>query len=107
MDASLAAALEVHRNLMAAESGGVGTEPFITDGFNRNRKVLSKLELGTWAERMTEMVQEMKASQSFETVKSKVSQITRWWDLTAEFLEKNSTKPGDAVQKVLTATVTE
>merc|ERR1719238_2460391 len=107
MDASLEAALEVHRNLMAAEAGGVGTEPHITDGFHRNRKVLSKLELGTWAERFTEMVDEMKDSQSFETVKKKVSQITRWWDLTADYLEKNSTKLGDAVQKILKVTATE
>ena len=53
------------------------------------------------------MVDEMKDSQSFETVKSKVSQITRWWDLTASFLEKNSTKLGPAVQEVLKATETE
>jgi len=97
----------LHRSLMAAEGGGVGTEPYITDGFHRSRKVLSKLELGTWAERLTEMVDEMKDSQSFETVKAKVSQITRWWDLTAEFLEKNSTKLGAAVQEVLNATATE
>merc|ERR1719408_323551 len=89
------------------ESGGVGTEPFITEGFHRNRKVLSKLELGTWAERLSEMVGEMKDCQSFETVKVKVSQITRWWDLTADFLEKNSTKLGAAVQDVLKATATE
>merc|ERR1719420_111124 len=107
MDASLDAALELHRQLVAPENGGVGKEPFITDGFNRNRKVLSKLELGTWAERLSEMVDETKDSQSFETVKAKVAQITRWWDLTAEFVEKNSTKLGDAVQKVLKATATE
>merc|ERR1719258_180920 len=107
MDAKLEAALDLHRNLMAAEGGGVGTDPYITDGFHRERKVLSKLELGTWAERLSEMVDETKDSQSFETVKTKVNQITRWWDLTADFLEKNSTKLGDAVQKVLKATATE
>merc|ERR1719352_807873 len=107
MDASLQKALELHRQLMASEGGGVGKEPHITDGFNRNRKVVSKLELGTWAERMTEMVEETKDSQSFETVKAKVAQITRWWDLTAEYLEKNSTKLGDAVQKILKATATQ
>merc|ERR1719353_183036 len=107
MDASLAAGLEKHRQLMASEGGGVGQEPYITDGFHRQRKVLSKLELGTWAERFSEMVEETKDSQSFETVKAKVAQITRWWDLTAEYLEKNSTKLGDAVQKVLKATATE
>merc|ERR1719281_1298185 len=107
MDASLESALDLHRQLMASEGGGVGKEPFITDGFHRNRKVVSKLELGTWAERLSEMVEEMKDSQSFETVKTKVAQITRWWDLTADFLEKNSTKLGDAVQKVLKASATE
>merc|ERR1719454_1706851 len=40
-------------------------------------------------------------------MKAKVSQISRWWDLTSEFLEKNSTKLGDAVQKVLQATAAE
>merc|ERR1712118_55833 len=107
MDASLEKALETHRQLMASEGGGVGTEPFITDGFNRNRKVVSKLELGTWAERMTEMLEETKETGSFVNVKAKVAQITRWWDLTAEYLEKNSTKLGDAVQKILKATATE
>merc|ERR1719335_2132512 len=107
MDASLESALELHRNLMRLEGGGVGMEPHITDGFHRNRKVVSKLELGTWAERLSEMVSETAGSQSFETVKSKVRQITSWWDLTAEFLEKNSTKLGAAVQKVLKATADE
>merc|ERR1719478_1187641 len=107
MDASLESALELHRTLMRLEGGGVGTEPYITDGFHRNRKALSKLELGTWAERLSEMVEEMSESQSFETVKKKVAQITRWWDLTAEFLEKNSTSLGAAVQEVLKATETE
>jgi len=89
--------------LMAQEGGGVGTGAFITDGFHRNRKALSKLELGTWAERLSEMVDDMKDIQTFETVKAKVAQISRWWDLTGEFLEKNSTKLGDAVQKVIQA----
>jgi len=53
------------------------------------------------------MVEDMNACHSFETVKAKVAQITRWWDLTAEYLEKNSTKLGDAVQKILKATVSE
>ena len=104
MDASLESALDLHRQLMASEGGGVGKDPFITDGFTRNRKVVSKLELGTWAERLSEMVEETKDCHSFETVKAKVAQITRWWDLTAEYLEKNSTKLGDAVQKILQAT---
>jgi len=107
MDASLESALKLHESLMRLEGGGVGTEPFITDGFHRNRKVVNKLELGTWAERFTELLEEMAGSQSFETVKKKVGQITRWWDLTSEFLEKNSTNLGAAVQQVLKATATE
>merc|ERR1712070_222271 len=107
MDASLESALQVHKKLMTMEGGGVGKEPFITDGFHRQRKVISKLELGTWSERLAEMVDDMKDVHSFETVKEKVNQITRWWDLTSEFLEKNSTKLGDAVQKILKASATE
>jgi len=107
MDASLAAGLEKHRQLMASEGGGVGQEPYITDGFHRQRKVVSKLELGTWAERMTEMLEDIKETQSFVGVKSKVAQIVRWWDLTAEYLEKNSTKLPDVVNKILKASVTE
>merc|ERR1711975_46276 len=52
-------------------------------------------------------VEEVGDVHSFETLKAKVSQISRWWDLTSEFLEKNSTKLGDAVQKVLQATAAE
>merc|ERR1719299_31184 len=107
MDASLEAALDLHRSLMRLEGGGVGTEPFITDGFHRNRKALSKLELGTWAERCSEMVGELAESQSFQTVKKKSSELVRWWELTAEYLEKNSTDLGEAVQKVLQATADE
>merc|ERR1712178_573652 len=87
--------------------GGVVKGAFITDGFHRSRKAVSKLELGTWAERMTEMVEEVGDVHSFETLKAKVGQISRWWDLTSEFLEKNSTKLGDAVQKVLQASAEE
>merc|ERR1711943_162405 len=68
---------------------------------------MSKLELGTWAERLEEMVTELNESQSFVGVKAKVDQISRWWDLTSEFLQKNSTTLGDAVQKLLKATETE
>merc|ERR1719316_1042084 len=63
MDASLESALELHRNLMRLEGGDVGMEPHLTDGFHRTRKVVSKLELGTWAERLSEMVSETAGSQ--------------------------------------------
>ena len=41
MDASLERALQVHKKLMTMEGGGVGKEPFITDGFHRERKVFT------------------------------------------------------------------
>merc|ERR1719311_715525 len=56
---------------------------------------------------MTEMLEDIKETQSFVGVKSKVAQIVRWWDLTAEYLEKNSTKLPDVVNKILKASVTE
>jgi len=58
-------------------------------------------------ERLSEVVDEVGDVHSFEAMEAKVSQISLWWDLTSEFLEKNSTKLGDAVQKVLPATAAE
>jgi len=89
------------------EAGGVGQGAFITDGFHRQRKEVSKLELGTWSERLAEMVDDMKDVHSFETVKEKVNQISRWWDLSSEFLEQNSTNLGEAVQRVMQASAAE
>merc|ERR1719197_519744 len=88
-------------------NGGVGTDPYITDGFHRQRKAVSKLELGTYAEVLSEMVGDMKDIQTFETVRTKAAQITRWLDLSSEFLQENSTKLGEAVQKVIQATTAE
>merc|ERR1712100_491993 len=39
--------------------------------------------------------------------KTKAAQITRWLDLSSEFLQENSTKLGEAVQKVVQASVAE
>merc|ERR1711937_16842 len=108
MDASLERGLEAHKALMAKEEkGGVGTDPYITDGFHRQRKAVSKLELGTYAEVLSEMVGDMKDIQAFETVRTKAAQITRWLDLSSEFLQENSTKLGEAVQKVIQASTAE
>jgi len=64
--------------LMAREeNGGVGTEPYITDGFHRERKAVSKLELGTYSEVLCEMVDDMKDIHVFEQVKTKANQISR------------------------------
>jgi len=108
MDASLERGLEAHKALMShEENGGVGTEPYITDGFHRQRKAVSKLELGTHAEVLAEMVEDLRDIQTFETVKTKSQQITRWLDMSSEFLQENSTKLGEAVQKVIQATAAE
>merc|ERR1719174_3062804 len=76
LDASLESALEAHRDLMMAEGGGVGTECFITEGFDRNTQV-SKVELGTWAERLEELVNSLADAQSFVGVKARAAEITR------------------------------
>merc|ERR1711865_332234 len=105
MDASLERGLEAHKVLMAREeNGGVGTDPYITDGFHRERKAVSKLELGTYSEVLSEMVGDMKDIQTFDTVVTKAAEITRWLDLSSEFLQENSTKLGESVQKLDQAT---
>jgi len=108
MDASLERGLEAHKVLMAREEkGGVGTDPYITDGFHRQRKAVSKLELGTYSEVLSEMVDDMKDIQTFETAKTKSAQINRWLDLSSDYLQENSTKLGEAVQKVIQASAAE
>jgi len=59
------------------------------------------LENGTWSDRMGEMLDNVAASQSYEAVVNRVSQIKRWWDLTQSFAEANSTRLGDGVLKLL------
>ena len=102
----LESALEFHKELMSGQGGGEGKECNITEGFHRNAKV-SKLELGTWAERLEEVVSEMGDSQSFVTVKKKAAQITQWWDLSAKFMEQCSTPLAEPVLKILKATALE
>merc|ERR1711871_928459 len=63
----------------------------------------SKLELGTWAERLSELCIEINDSQSFIDVQEKVEGIARWWELSNEYMQKNSTPLGKAVQNILAA----
>merc|ERR1719213_1308371 len=103
MDASLEAALEEHIKLCDEKhSGGEGVEMYISEGFDQKGvgEVQSKLELGTWSERMEEMLDSVMASQSYGSVVRRVTDIKRWWDLTNAFLEQNSASLGDAVLKV-------
>jgi len=63
--------------------------------------VPSKLELGTWSERMDEMLSHVKDSKSSDSMNKRVDEIKHWWGLTLEFLEKNSSSLGAAVTKIL------
>jgi len=66
--------------------------------------VSAKLELGTWSERMEEMLSEVGGAKNTETVCKRVGEIKKWWRLTQSFLEKNSTPLGAAVLKILEQT---
>jgi len=83
--------------------GGEGVECFITEGFDKKGTGCSTcmLEMGTWSDRMGEMLDNVAASQSYEAVVSRVAQIKRWWDVTQSFAEANSTRLGDGVVKLL------
>lgn len=107
LDKSLEEGLLEHIKLMDERyDGGQGTEQFITEGFSKMGTGCSccKLELGTWSERMDEMLDGVKASQSYESVGKRVDEIKRWWDLTEKFLQQNSTPLGEAVVKILAET---
>merc|ERR1719230_474617 len=104
MDASLESALEAHAALMREKFGdaqGIGKECYITEGVAKARPGTSKLELGTWAERLEELVEEIQECESFETVREKVQKISEWRECTGKYLERHSTKPGAPVERVL------
>jgi predicted O-methyltransferase YrrM len=107
LDASLESALAEHQELMKNEvNNGGGLECYITEGFHRGAKA-SKLELGTWAERLEELVTDLRDSQSFVGVRSKAAQINRMWELTSKFMEQHSTVLREPVLRVLKATALE
>jgi len=64
----------------------------------------TKLELGTWSERMEEMLSEVGNSKSSDSMVQRVEEIKSWWSLTQSFIEKNSTPVGAAVLKILAET---
>lgn len=104
LDASLEDALLAHIKLVNEKfEGGQGVECYITEGFDKKGTGCStcKLEMGTWSERMGEMLDGVAASQSYEAVVDRVTQIKRWWDLTQSFAEANSTRLGEGVVKLL------
>jgi len=113
MDASLEEALVAHRDYMHASEGdrfgngvGVGNTPYITLGHARRSDcgdfcACSKLELGTWAERLCEMCEEVEESQTFENVREKVQGIARWWDMCGEYMKNHSSPLGETALKIL------
>merc|ERR1711907_82760 len=106
LDASLEAGLAAHAELtLSYPNAGVGKCPFITIGASQQctHCACSKLELGTWGERLVELCEEIGSSQSFETVQEKVQWIVRWWDLSSHYMQNNSTPLGKAVQSILAA----
>merc|ERR1711871_42958 len=86
-------------------NGGVGTCPMITIGAAHEctHCAASKLELGTWAERLVELCEEMNSCQSFCDIQEKVEGIARWWDMSSQYMQKNSTPLGKVVQNLLAA----
>merc|ERR1712193_273163 len=113
MDASLEEALVAHRDYMHASEGdrfgngvGVGNTPYITLGHARRSDcgdfcACSKLELGTWAERLCEMCEEVEESQTFENVREKVQGIARWWDMSGEYMKNHSSPLGKTAYEPL------
>merc|ERR1711988_478298 len=84
---------------------GIGQDPFITIGAAHQctHCAASKLELGTWSERLVELCEEIGSSQSFCAVQDQVSNIVRWWDMSNQYMQQQSTPLCKAVQRVLAA----
>merc|ERR1711937_679318 len=113
MDASLEEALIAHRDYMHASEGdrfgngvGVGNTPYITLGHARRSDcgdfcACSKLELGTWAERLEEMCAEVEGSQTFENVREKVQGIARWWEMCGDYMKNHSSPLGETALRIV------
>jgi predicted O-methyltransferase YrrM len=113
MDASLEQARLDHASYAERVEGdkygngvGVGMTPNITLGHAREQScselcVCSKLELGTWAERLSEMCIDIEQSQTFENVREKVQRIARWWDMCGEYMQNHSSPLGETAMKIL------
>lgn len=107
MDKSLEEGLLAHIAICKERyEGGEGTEPFISEGFAKlgTGANTSKLELGTWSERLQEMLEGVQESQSYESVVKRIEGIKRWWNLSEAFLQQNSTSLGEAALKILAET---
>merc|ERR1719361_1894791 len=53
---------------------------------------------------MMEMLDGVQAPQSYESVVKRIEGIKRWWSLTEDFLQQNSTPLGEAVLKIIAET---
>jgi len=89
----------VAKNLQMGEDSGSADEAAVEPA-----AVSTKLELGTWSERMEEMLSEVGDSKNSDSMRTRVGEIKRWWGLTQSFLEKHSTPLGAAVLKILAET---
>lgn len=113
LDASLEAGLEAHKQLVESThpNKGIGSDCFITIGADDRAGhyccACSKLELGTWSERLKELAEELDQCQSFETIREKVAGIVRWWDNCGEYMQRHSTPLGQAVKRIMAAQETE
>merc|ERR1719502_520532 len=112
MDESLEEALKVHRDYCFVNDGdrngngaGVGKTPYISLGHARSNCgdfcACSKLELGTWGERLVEMCEEVEECQSFEAVREKVQGIARWWEMCGDYLKDHSSPLGETALRIL------
>jgi len=111
LDASLEAGLNEHAKFCKETyaNAGLGEDTLITIGAAHLCALCStsKLELGTWGERLVELAEEIGKSHSFVEVTEKVQGIARWWDLSSQYMQNNSTPLGKAVQNILAAQETE
>jgi 3-dehydroquinate synthase len=89
----------VAKNLQMGDDSGSADDEAVEPA-----AVSTKLELGTWSERMEEMLSEVGDSKNSDSMRTRVGEIKRWWGLTQSFLEKHSTPLGAAVLKILAET---
>jgi predicted O-methyltransferase YrrM len=57
--------------------------------------------LGTWAERLVELCQEVEQSQTFENVREKVQGIARWWEMCGDYMKNHSSPLGETALRIL------
>ena len=59
-----------------------------------------KLELGTWAERLGELVEGIAAAGTLDAARGQAAEVLRWLDLQASFVQESSSPLGPAAASV-------